>query len=62
MKTKTGFHFPIENSGQWEGFNDSAIEHFTGNRLQHLGREVPQNTIDARADSDQSGSYPAAVK
>lgn len=43
-----GFEFPIDGSGQWDGFNDPGIEHFTGNRLQHLGREVPQNTIDAK--------------
>lgn len=44
----TGFVFPVDHSGQWDGFNDPGIEHFTGNRLQHLGREVPQNTIDAK--------------
>lgn len=46
-----GFQFPVDDSGQWDGFNDPGIEHFTGNRLQHLGREVPQNTIDARTGS-----------
>lgn len=46
--TAVGFEFPIDSSGQWDGFNDPGIEHFAGNRLQHLGREVPQNTIDAR--------------
>lgn len=44
-----GFEFPIDASGQWDGFNDSAMEHFSGNPFQHLGREVPQNTIDAKA-------------
>ena len=43
-----GFEFPVDTSGQWDGFNDPGIEHFTGNRLQHLGREVPQNTLDAK--------------
>jgi hypothetical protein len=43
-----GFEFPVDGSGQWDGFNDPGIEHFTGSRLQHLGREVPQNTIDAK--------------
>jgi hypothetical protein len=47
-KAQIGFEFPIDISGQWDGFNDPGIEHFTGNRLQHLGREVPQNTIDAK--------------
>ena len=43
-----GFEFPVDSAGQWDGFNDPGIEHFAGNRLQHLGREVPQNTIDAK--------------
>jgi len=43
-----GFEFPVDPSGQWDGFNDSAIEHFSGNPFQHLGREVPQNTLDAK--------------
>lgn len=51
-----GFEFPVDSSGQWDGFNDPGIEHFTGNRLQHLGREVPQNTIDAKVTS------PARIK
>ncbi|AHE54157.1 hypothetical protein [Sphingomonas sanxanigenens] len=46
-----GFEFPVDSSDQWDGFNDPGIEHFTGNRLQHLGREVPQNTIDAKIGS-----------
>lgn len=46
--TRLGFEFPVDSSGQWDGFNDPNIEHFAGNRLQHLGREVPQNTIDAK--------------
>ena len=46
-----GFEFPVDASGQWDGFNDPGIEHFTGNRLQHLGREVPQNTMDAKTAS-----------
>ncbi|WP_160012478.1 hypothetical protein [Rhizobium sp. 18055] len=47
--SKIGFEFPIDASGQWEGFNDSGMEHFTGNPFQHVGREVPQNTLDAKA-------------
>lgn len=37
-----GFVFPKDVSDQWDGFNDPGIEHFAGNRLQHLGREVTQ--------------------
>lgn len=46
--TSIGFEFPIDASGQWDGFNDPSMEHFTGDPFQHLGREVPQNTIDAK--------------
>lgn len=46
-----GFEFPPDMSGEWDGFNDSGIEHFSGNPFEHLGREVPQNTIDAQAMS-----------
>lgn len=49
--TGVGFEFPADMSDQWDGFNDPGMEHFTGNRLQHLGREVPQNTIDAKVCS-----------
>ena len=56
--TGIGFHFPVDESGQWDGFNDPGIEHFTGNRLQHLGREVPQNTIDAK---DKGNEFPARI-
>ena len=45
---EVGFEFPQDTSDQWDGFNDPGMEHFTGNRLQHLGREVPQNTVDAK--------------
>lgn len=46
-----GFEFPVDSSDQWDGFNDPGIEHFAGNRLQHLGRELAQNTLDARTSS-----------
>jgi hypothetical protein len=44
----TGFEFPRDDSGQWDGFNEPGIEHFSGNPFEHLGREVTQNTLDAR--------------
>ena len=49
MGGDVGFEFPSDQAGQWNGFNDSGIEHFSGSPYEHLGREVPQNTIDARA-------------
>ena len=48
MAWSVGFTFPFDRSDQWDGFNDSGIEHFAGNPYVHLGREVVQNTIDAR--------------
>jgi len=47
MASSVGFEFPSDVSGQWDGFNEPGIKHFTGSPLEHLGREVPQNTIDA---------------
>ncbi len=46
-----GFEFPLDSAGQWDGFNEPGMEHFSGSPFEHLGREVPQNTIDARASS-----------
>jgi len=51
VKDDIGFLFQEDSTQQWDGFNDSGIEHFTGNPLEHLGREVPQNTIDAQSKS-----------
>ncbi|TXM94951.1 hypothetical protein [Methylobacterium sp. WL116] len=46
--SKIGFEFPLDGADQWDGFNDPGMEHFSGSPFQHLGREVPQNTIDAK--------------
>jgi len=43
----TGLEFPIDVAEQWDGFNDPGIEHFSGMPYAALGREVPQNVIDA---------------
>jgi hypothetical protein len=42
-----GFQFPIDPAGEWDGFNDAGIEHFTGSPFGGLGREVSQNVLDA---------------
>ncbi len=42
-----GFAFPIDPAGEWDGFNDAGIEHFTGSPFAGLGREVSQNVLDA---------------
>lgn len=44
-----GWHFPKSGSGVYDGFNDSGIETFAGNRFQSLAREVLQNSLDAKA-------------
>ncbi len=46
-----GWHHPVDDSDQWDGFNEPGIEHFRGNPIVHLAREVNQNASDA-ADSD----------
>jgi hypothetical protein len=39
--------FPPDNSDEWSGFNDPGVEHFTGAPYVAVGREMPQNTLDA---------------
>ncbi|MEQ1534005.1 MAG: hypothetical protein ABL906_10620, partial [Sideroxydans sp.] len=46
-----GWHHPVDDSDQWDGFNEPGIEHFRGNPIVHLAREVNQNASDA-ADGD----------
>ena len=45
---KTGWQFPLNNGGVGPGPNDGAIDHFTGNILSSVVREVIQNSLDAR--------------
>jgi hypothetical protein len=47
MVDQIGFEFPVDPSGQWDGFNDAGMEHFTGSPFAALGREVSQNVLDA---------------
>jgi hypothetical protein len=46
-----GWHHPIDESDQWDGFNESGIEHFSGNPIRHLAREVVQNSLDSHDES-----------
>ncbi len=39
--------FPVDPADEWEGFNHAGIEHFRGNPLGSLAREVIQNSLDA---------------
>jgi hypothetical protein len=50
VTSKIGWHHPTDDSDQWDGFNDSGMEHFTGSPIQHLAREVNQNSLDAGED------------
>lgn len=50
MEKNPGWHHPIDESDQWDGFNDSGIEHFRGRPIPHLAREINQNALDARTE------------
>jgi hypothetical protein len=47
MTTELDWLFPEDGADQWNGFNDSGIEHFRGNPFGNLAREVIQNSLDA---------------
>jgi len=53
-----GWVHATDESDQWDGFNDSGIEHFRGKPIIHLAREIIQNSLDARV----SGDEPVVVK
>lgn len=57
MTQSIGFRFPNDQSDQWDGFNDSGIEHFSGDPYVHLGREVVQNTLDARREGTSAPAH-----
>ncbi len=47
MTEESSWFFPKDDSDQFDGFNDSGINTFTGNPICHLAREINQNAIDA---------------
>jgi uncharacterized membrane protein YgcG len=47
MSNQIGWSHPIDNADQWDGFNESGMQHFAGNPIRHLAREVIQNALDA---------------
>lgn len=51
-----GWQHPVDESDQWDGFNEPGIEHFAGSPMTHLAREVHQNAADA------AEQYPVTVK
>jgi len=42
---------PIDESDQWDGFNEPGVEHFAGSPLKSLAREVVQNSLDSHDPS-----------
>jgi len=49
--TEIGWKFPSNGGGQIEGFNNSSIDTFIGNRVFSLVREAIQNSLDVRVDT-----------
>lgn len=47
MPNNIGWQHPVDESDQWDGFNELGMQHFAGNPIRHLAREVIQNAIDA---------------
>ena len=47
MTSAIGWHFPPNGGGLGDGYNDSGIATFAGNRLRSLARETIQNSLDA---------------
>lgn len=52
IKTTIGWRHPIDEAGQWDGPNDSGIEHFRGDPLWSLAREICQNSLDAACNEN----------
>ena len=50
-ETGIGWLHPRDFADQWDGFNEPGVEHFSGQPIQHLAREIVQNSLDA-ADGD----------
>jgi hypothetical protein len=45
-----GWLHPKDFADQWDGFNEPGVEHFSGQPIQHLAREIVQNSLDAADD------------
>ena len=50
--SNTNWLFPKNTPGRWEGINDGDAEHFLKNPIGSLAREIIQNSLDARVNSD----------
>lgn len=49
MSAKIGWFFPPNNGGQYDGFNDQGMSHYTGAPFVNLAREIIQNSLDAES-------------
>jgi hypothetical protein len=58
MSKAYGWNHPIDESDQWDGFNEPGIEHFSGSPIPHLAREVNQNSFD----SGRGGTVRVVIK
>ena len=58
MSKEFGWNHPIDESDQWDGFNEPGIEHFSGSPIPHLAREVNQNSFD----SGRGGTVKVSIK
>lgn len=47
---KLGWANAVDESDQWDGFNEPGMEHFLGNPTFHLAKEINQNALDAAED------------
>lgn len=47
------WEFPSTSHGQEQGFADSVLEYFQGDRERYVARETIQNAVDARRDYQQ---------
>lgn len=57
--SKIGWHHPVDESDQWDGFNEPGIEHFSGSPIRSLAREVNQNSLDSH---DYDSKKPVRVE
>lgn len=47
MPESIGWYHPVDESDQWDGFNEPGIETYAGSPIRSLAREVNQNSFDA---------------
>lgn len=52
-KTEGSWNFPSNNFGEKTGISEAGIETFRGDLFASLAREVCQNSMDAKKESDQ---------